>query len=319
MKNLLLFAVTFLIFLSFNSCRKKKKDNWDDTIQSGIINIAADKSFENLINAEIKVYESVNNFSAIIFPIYTNENEVIRLLTEDSVRLAVATRDLNTIELKKLEEKKMIHKKFLIAFEGIALIINITNQDSIMSLQTLKKILTGEITEWSKVNPKSSLGPIRIIFDNNQSSLIRFVNDSIARNESLSPNLYALKNIDELIEKVSELPNAIGIVGFSQISEEYQWKSSSLQTKIRLMRIGKDENATLQNTYLPYLGDIITEEYPLWRPVYVLLTDPRMGLSSAFSIFLARDAGQTVIQKSGFLPAVRPPSVRDVEIKDKML
>ena len=140
--------------------------------------------------------------------------------------------------------------------------------------------------------------------------------DSITRGETLSPNLYALNGSDELIEKVGELPNAIGVIGFNLISSEARWKTAGLQDKIRMMWISADEKATLKNSYLPYAGDVKNENYPLWRAVYILLSDPRSGLSSGFSIFFAHDVGQTVILKSGLLPAVTDPQNRSVNIID---
>ena len=311
MKNFLLFNITFFLLLSFGSCthNKKPSDRWDDTMDKGIINIACDENFKNLMDAEIDAFQAHKNYLAIIIPIYTNENEAIRLLTEDSVRLAVTSRDLNAKEQKTIQDKKMVVRKFLIAFDGIALIANRENPDSLISFPTVKKILTGEITEWKQINPASPLGTIRVLFDSNQSGILRYAVDSITQGESVSPNLYALNSSDELIKKLSELPNAIGVVGFNLISD----KTAGLQEKLHLMRIGKEENVTLQNTYLPYAGDIKNEDYPLWRPVYVLLSDPRSGLSSGFSIFLAHDVGQMVILKAGLLPAVSDPQNRSVK------
>jgi len=309
MKKFLYLSVVFFLLISSGSCRKKlPKDGWDDTLNAGIIKIACDENFKNLMEAEINAFEAYNK-SAIINPIYSNENEVIRLLTEDSVRLAVVTRSLNSKEQKTAEGKKMFIRKFLIAFDGIMFISNKSNPDSLIGLPTIKKILTGEITEWSQINPQSPLGTIRVIFDNNQSGVLRYVVDSITKGESLSPYLYAMNNSEELIEKVSGLSNAIGILGFNQMNDVVDGFD-----KLRLMRIGKEEEATLQNTYLPYAGDIKNEDYPIWRSLYVLLSDPRSGLSSGFSIFLANDVGQTVILKSGLLPAVTDPQNRSVNI-----
>ncbi|MCL2651440.1 MAG: substrate-binding domain-containing protein [Candidatus Azobacteroides sp.] len=306
MKKFLFFGMVFFLLLSVVSCKKKpKEERWEDTLTTGIIRIACDENFKNLMDAEIDAFQAHNNYLAIINPIYTNESEVIRLLLTDSVRLALVTRDLNEQEQKEAKDKQMFVRKFLIAFDGIALIANKANPDSLISFPTIQKILTGEITKWSQINPKSSLDTIRVIFDSNQSGILRYVVDSITKSESLSPNLYALNNSDELINKVCELPNAIGIIGFNILSEN-RWKASDLQEKLRLMYI---------DSYLPYAGDIKNENYPLWRPIYVLLSDPRSaGLSSGFSIFLAHDVGQTVILKSGLLPAVSDPQNRSVNI-----
>ena len=315
MKKFIFLGLVFFIFFSLESCKRKPKDGRDDTLNAGIIKIACDENFKKLMDAEIDAFEAHNDL-AIINPIYSGENEVIRLLIEDSVRLAVTTRDLNAKEQKTVVENKMLVRKFLIAFDGIALIANKANRDSLISLPTIKKILTGEITEWSQVNPQSPLGTIRVIFENNQSGVLRYAVDSITKGESLSPYLYAMNNSDELIAKVSELPNAIGIVGYNLVSDETRLKTLGLQDKLRLMRIGKEEKANLQNTYLPYAGDIKNEDYPLWRAIYVLLSDPRAGLSSGFSIFLAHEVGQMVVLKSGLLPAVSDPQNLSVNIID---
>ena len=317
MKRFLFLGFIIFLLFPFSSCKKKLKDKWNDTIYSGIIKIACDENFMNLMDAEIKSFEANSDYLAIINPIYSNENEVIRLLLEDSVRLVLTSRDLNDFEQQTVEDKQMFVRKFLIAFEGIALVINKANPDSLIGLPAIKKIITGEITEWSQINPDSPLGAIRVLFDNNRSGILRYMVDSVAKGESLSPNLYAMNNSDELIERVCRLPNAIGIIGYNTINSEVKWKTSGLQEKLRLMRVGKDEKVNLQNTYLPYPGDVKNEDYPLWRPIYVLLSDPRSGLASGFSIFLAHDVGQTVILKSGLLPAVTAPHNRSVYIKDE--
>ena len=315
MKRILFFGLVFSLILSFGSCKKKSKDDrWTDTLNSGIIKIACDEDFKNLMNAEIDAFQAFTDYSAIINPIYTNEKEVIRLLLEDSVRLALTTRGLNAAEQKEFTDKQMVVRKFIVAFDGIAVIANKANPDSLLSLPTLKKILKGEIRTWKQINPKSSLDTIRVLFDNNKSGILRYVADSLtAKSESLSPNLYALGSGTDLIQKVSEMPNAIGFVGFNLVSDDSFWKK---QETLRLMRIGREENASLQNTYLPYAGDIKDENYPLWRTIYILLSDPKSGLSSGFSIFFAHDVGQTVILKSGLLPAAGDPQNRLVKKTD---
>jgi phosphate transport system substrate-binding protein len=276
-------------------------------MDGGLIRIACDESFKSLMDVEIAAFE-IRYDSAYIIPIYAHETEAIRLMLVDSVRFALTTRDINPQEKQAFEEKKRVVRKSLIAFDGVALIANLSNNDSIIGLPTLKKILTGEITNWSQLNHfVSNSDTIRILFDGNgnESGVLRYALDSIIKGEKLSPHLYALKNSAEVIRKVAEMPNAIGMVGFLGV-----------QDNVRLMRVSKEENATLENSYLPYAGDIIHEKYPLWRPVYILLSDPRSGLSSAFSIFMANEIGQKVIQKSGLL-TINGSHIMDVSFRNE--
>jgi phosphate transport system substrate-binding protein len=284
-------------------------------MDGGLIRIACDESFQNLMDAEIAAFE-IRYDSAYIIPIYTNETNAIRLMLSDSVRFALTTRDINSQERRAFEDKKRTVKKSLVAFDGVALIANLRNQDSIIGLPNLKKILTGDVTEWSQINPASKLGTIRVLFEGNESGVLRYALDSIIRGGNLSPNLYALNNSAEVIEKVTQMPGAIGLIGFSLLSDETNSSSFALRNKIRLIRVSKSENATLENSYLPYAGNIIREDYPLWRPVYVLLSDPRSGLSSAFSIFVVNEIGQKVIQKSGLL-TINGSHIMDVAVRNE--
>jgi len=116
----------------------------------------------------------------------------------------------------------------------------------------------------------------------------------------------------EVMEKVMQMPNTIGMFGVNALNN----MPADYKDKIRLMRISKEEPATIKNSYLPYVGDIRLENYPLWRPVYVLLSDPKSGLPSGLSIFLAHETGQMILFKSGLLP-ITDPQNKWVRIKDE--
>ena len=300
MKQFTLCSILFLGLILF-SCKDKPRDSWTDTLTSGFIKIACDEDFKALMDAEIQSF-GAHNQEAFINPVYTTEANAIDLLIEDSVRFALVTRDLNKAEKAKLAERGMEAKRHTIAFDGIAIINNQVNADSIIGLPVLKKILTGEITEWSQINPNTKYGTIRVIFNNKESGVLRYVADSILRGEANSPNLYALNSNTEVLEKVAEMPNSIGIIGVNILSDENNLTHHKHKDKIRIMRVSKDENTSLENSYLPYAGDIAQESYPLWRPVYVLVSDPRSGLSAGLSIFMSNEIGQKIILKSGLLP-----------------
>jgi phosphate transport system substrate-binding protein len=54
--------------------------------------------------------------------------------------------------------------------------------------------------------------------------------------------------------------------------------------------------------------------YPLTREIYVINTEPRVGLATGFAAFLASERGQRIILKSGILPNTQP--YRIIEVKD---
>ncbi|MDR1763799.1 MAG: substrate-binding domain-containing protein [Dysgonamonadaceae bacterium] len=298
MFKILLIALAGILTLV--SCKKKEKSEPSDTLRSGIIDIACDEGFANLIDAEVEAFNA--HFpAAFVFPRYTSENQAIDLLVKDSVRVAVATRDLYGDERSKLGYNRVVRKN-LFAFEGVAVIANKSNTDSLLSVSTLKKILTGEITEWKQINPASPLGTIRTIFVNKESSVLRYLIDSVTGGTNLSPNLYSQATTGELFDKITELPNAIGIIGFNQLGSQRSSLFEEITSKTRFIWISKEEKAVPSNSYLPFQGELNEGKYPLWRPVYTLLSETRDGLGKGFCFFLTQQVGQKIILKEGLMP-----------------
>lgn len=301
------------------SCTIAPKDRLAGRMTSGLARIACDEEFENLMESEIASFCGIYD-SAYVIPDYRNETETLRLLSEDSVRMAIATRDVSDRERRMLDEKNLVVHKSTIAFDGVALLTSPNNLDSLLTLSQIRQILRGEITDWAQINPKNSAGPIRILFDNRQSGVFRYVIETILDKniEKINPNLYELGSTATVIDKTSELPNALAFVASNHISNEYRRDYAEIRRKIRPVRISAQSTATLDNSYLPYAGDIITENYPLWRKVFVLVTDPQSSLPSGFAVFLAKnEIGQKIIQKAGLL-AIQDVHNLSVEITDEM-
>ena len=318
MRKAFFILACILLVTSLSSCKKKNTDEkWSDTTTTGIVPISCDECYLPIIRAEIDVFEAIYK-SANILPIYTNEVEAINLLIEDSVRLAVVSRELSENEKAAFLAKKMQVRARKIAVDAIALIVNKENQDTIIGVPTLKKILTGEITDWNQIYPKSKLGKIDVMFDNPNSSTVRYAIDSICRGEKLSDKLYAQKTNLDVVEMVAKYPNALGIIGANWISNENDTTNMSFSSKITVMAVSPYEEADRYNSFLPYQAYIALGDYPLTRNVYILLSDPKSGLSTGFTSFVMSDRGQRIIQKSGILPATIPimlVSIKDEHIK----
>ena len=296
------------------SC-KSKGSAPTDTPTSGTTTISVDESFRPIIDAEIAVFESLYPQAGIL-AIYSDEVNALNLLLRDSVRAAIATRPLTTEERESFESRKLFPKEVKIATDGIAIIVNCTNKDSLFSLQTLREILTGKVTRWKELNPKSTLGKIQVMFDNPQSSTVRFLIDSLCKEETLSEDLRSqLLNID-VVSYVAEHPNALGIIGVSWVSNRLDTTCMGFLPHVCVAGISREAVATPGNSYQPYQAYIATGDYPLRRDVYILLTDPRVGLASGFTSFLSSDRGQRIILKSGIMPATQP--VRVVQLRENL-
>lgn len=303
------------VALAICSCHgRRSSDKFTDTATSGVIPISADESFRDIIQQEIDVFESIYP-QAGICPIYTNEVDAVDLLLKDSVRLAVTSRKLTDQEKEYLASKKFFPKEIKIATDGIALIVNKQNPDSLISVSTLKQILTGKITRWDQLNSRTKLGDLMLVFDHTNSSTVRFAVDSICQGDSLRGNLSALQTNAAVIDYVEKTPNAIGVIGVSWVGDKSDSTQLSFSERVTVMSVTNEAQvATAQNSYKPYQAYIALGQYPLIRDIYVVLTDPRSGLASGFATFLASDRGQRIILRSGVVPATQ--NVRIVNVRD---
>ena len=300
----------------FTSCwGNKAKDKHKDTATSGVIQISADESFRDIVQQEIDVFESIY-VQAGIMPIYASEVDAINLLLKDSVRLAVASRQLTEAEKEGLAQKKLFPKEIKIATDGIALIVNKQNADSMISIPDLREILTGRITRWNQLNPGSKLGDLQLVFDNQNSSTVRLAIDSICRGDSLAGNLSAQHDNAAVIDYVSKTPGAIGVIGVTWVGNKSDSTRMTFSELVTVMSVSRETKATRENSYKPFQAYIALGQYPLVRNMYVLLTDPRSGLASGFATFMASDRGQRIILRSGIVPATQ--NVRIVNVRENL-
>jgi phosphate transport system substrate-binding protein len=294
-------GIIIVVLCLIISCKRTQRDT--DTLTGGLIHIAASDEFEQLIEAEINAF-CVHFDSAHIIPTYRTEKDAIRLLTEDSVRFVIASRSLTERETRLLGTKNLAVRRSVIAFDGVALVTNTANPDSLIALSTLKQILRGDITDWSQINPENHAGAIRILLDSQQSGIFRYIVDSLLEKntEKISPNLYQLGTTANVLKRTSEQPGALGLIASGHIVGGQHSGTGIMPSNTRLVRVSSQDRATVENSSLPYAGDIWAGRYPLWRSVYILVSDPKTGLPTGFAVFIANQIGQKIIQKAGLLP-----------------
>lgn len=303
-----------MVLVLLSACQGKPKNGQTDTYTSGVIAIAVDESFQPIVQEEINVFEGLFPLAGII-PRYVTEVNAVNLLLKDSLRLAVTSRRLTPEEMNSFNSRKFFPQEIKIATDGLALITHKENPDTLITVNDIRNILTGKITHWKELYPESGLKDISIVFDNKNSSTVRFAVDSICEGVSLSNQVKALKTNKEVIDYVSRTPGAIGIIGVNWLSDRNDNTGLSFAKEVRVMSVSAADKATPENSYKPYQAYLFYGDYPLARSIYVLLNDPRSALPWGFASFLASDRGQRIILKSGLVPATQP--VRVVNVKDE--
>ncbi len=316
MKNLGL--ILCAIFIFFSSCDKRKITR-TDTQTSGVATFAVDECFAPVIQEQVDVFGALYP-QALIVPQYTSENEMFNLFMKDSLRLIIAARELTPNEAQIIKDRKQTLRTQKLAIDGLALIVNKENKDTLITVSNLRKIMTGEIRSWKQLNPKSPLGDIAVTFDSPNSSTVRFVRDSILHaGQQLGDHVRAravdsIKTADlkdrtpnqQVIDYVASNSNALGIIGVNWISNPSDSTKLSFINNINVMSVSREEVATIENSFKPFAAYLVLKKYPLTRDIYIIISDVREGLPAGFVRFAAGEKGQRIIYKAGLYPAVVP-------------
>ena len=292
------------IFVAFQNCRQKPKEESVERFTSDSTKIVVDDSFRPIVDEELYIFRALyNNVHPRIT--YAPENNAINLLLADSMRVAVLSRDLNAQEYRALETKNIRPVADRFAIDAISLIVNEASNDTLFTTSQIKDMLNGH-TKLDK----------NIVFDNPNSGLVRYLKEFSGNRELKQKNIYALNSSKDVIAYVSQHANAIGIVGFSWLNDPDKDYADKVR-KVKIVGVMDDLNKTApKEYYTPSQNTLALKQYPLTRNLYIINGTGQFGLGMKFVAFLKSDRGQRIILKSGLLPDEIP--TREIVIRRKI-
>lgn len=307
------FIFISLLTLLF-SCGSDPNKPYNDTPTSGTVRVAGDETLTQLLDANADTFMGLYRYATIQVD-YSPEQDCFKKLLNDSAKVILATRKLRKDEEAFFKSKNLYPVTTRIAIDGLAIIINKANNDSLLSTEQLKAILDGKINDWNAINPSSKLGEIRFVFDNTGSSTVRSLSDSLLEGKTeFPPNCFAVQTNPQVIDYVEQHPGAIGVIGVNWISDRDDPKQLSFSKRIRVAWLSKKLNPVYPDDFFgPYQAYLFTGEYPLRRDVYLINREGRNGLGTGFASFVAGEQGQRIAKLSGLLPA--SPYTRDIILR----
>lgn len=305
-------AVLLLSLITMYSCMGGGTAT-DETPTRGNIKITADESFQPVIDAEVSTFTQLYT-NAKIKPRYKPEVDVINDFMNDSIKVIVTSRKLTEDQIKYLRDSLIVARTITFAYDGLALVTNKENQDTLLKYEQVRDIFLGKAVSWKDLDPKSNLGDIRVIFDNTKSGNIRFFKELFEIKEALPGHFFAVNTNPEVIEFVSRNPDALGIVSVNWISDKDDAASMSFREKVNILGISRpllDDGSY----YRPDQGWIYDKSYPFVREVFLITRETFKGLGAGFIQWATAEQGQRIVLKSGLVPATMP--IRLVQIRNE--
>ena len=266
---------------------------------------------------EMKVFNAKHP-EAIMKPVYAPETDALNMLLQDSIRMVLATRPLSDKEKEAIRSTYQLQvRQQPVAYDAVAIITNRANRDSLISIHELERVMTGQITRWEQIQNATTRGDIEVVFDNSNSSCVRYVIDSVCAGAQLKGNIKEAVTNQKVIEYVAQTPGAMGIIGVDWLRNAEDSTNLTFNKNIRVMSVGYSSVTTVDNCFQPVQYYIATGQYPLTRCLYLITTDPRPKAFGVYFYFFMRDQdAQLVITKSSQLLPYMPVQVKTVEMTE---
>ncbi len=292
--KILLMCLSVVLF----SCDDRKPP--PDTLGKGEIDISVDETYKPVIEQERAVFDS--SFpEAKVHVHYKPEAECFKDYFDNKARIILVTRQLSAEEKQLCEQEKIFPTSLVLARDGIAVILNKESTDTMLDMDALKGILTGEYkTKYT------------VVFDNEHSSTVRYILDSVLKGEQMGSNVFAAKGNTKVVEYVSENPNAIGFVGLGYVSDSSDPNNTG--AFIKKVHVAYIKNDSTGEFLQPYQAYIALKTYPLTRNLYYINRESYPGLGTGFANFLANQRGQLVFFHAHLFPARSEMVIRDAEL-----
>jgi phosphate transport system substrate-binding protein len=291
MSRFSLYVVFGSIFFIFLNCKDDvNKNENDETILKGNISIFVDETVTPIVEDEIMVFEG--SYDAKLNLVPKSEAEVLNSLFSKKASVVVITRNLTKKELNLFEQRKIAPKITKFAIDGIAFVSNKSSNDTLIALKDVIGFMKGEHSSRIK----------GIVFDNPNSSTVRYMDNLAGLNSLPDKGIYSFKTNNEVLKFVAENDGMIGVVGVNWLSQPIP----SMESVINKVNVLSVKSLTGDKYYAPSQNNFAEGTYPLLRDLYIVNCQGYSGLGMGFSSFVAGDIGQRIILKSGLMPYKMP-------------
>lgn len=216
----------------------------------------------------------------------------IAALLNGTTDIAESSRDIEEKELEMAKKKGIEVKEFVVAYDGICVVVHPDNPVAELTIEQLSRIYRGEIKNWKQVGGEDH-SMVVLSRDRNSGTHITFLEKVVRLGEKdnkneYSPELLMLPSSQAIVEEVANNKYAMGYIGVGYVTE-----------KLKALRIAKDK----ESPYIEPTHDNISKKiYPISRPLYFYTRGEPSGEIKKIIDFVLSEKGQNIVAKMDFVP-----------------
>jgi phosphate transport system substrate-binding protein len=173
------------------------------------------------------------------------------------------------------------YKNYLIALEGVVIIVNPSNKVASLTMDQARQIFDGQITNWQDVGGGNAT--INLFIRERGASARAVFQDILMGSDSFSPSAGIQTSTEAIGDSVAGDPDAIGFISLGDLDQSV--KALALQG------------------VQPSMQTVFNGAYKISRPFFYVTKDEPQGLTKAFIDFVLSPEGQAVVADAKLVKA----------------
>lgn len=205
----------------------------------------------------------------------------IAAITDGTAQIGMSSRRAKPAEVGAASGKGVNMKPTIVAYDGIAVIVNANNPLKALTKAQVEQIFTGSVTDWSAVGGTG--GKISIYTRNTSSGTYSDFKELAMKKRDYAGGSQKMAGNEQIASEVSKNPNGIGYVGLAYM------KAGG----VKVMPI---------DGVMPSIQTVQGKSYPYARPTFYYTNGDPQGVAKQFVDFTLGAAGQKIVANVGFVP-----------------
>jgi phosphate transport system substrate-binding protein len=217
----------------------------------------------------------------------------VSALINGTCDIADHSREWKQKEIEQAWEKGVKPRFFIIAVDGLSIIVNERNPIEKLTMAELGAIYRGEVKNWKAVGGQDK--PISLYGRQSNSGTYVFMQEHVLGNRNYSTDMKEMNGNAQIIEGILQDENGVGYVGVGYLFDS----SGNLRKGLKVLKVAKDTNSS---AYSPLdKAAVDSGRYPVARPLYQATNGkPGPGTIADFIMFETGPEGQKIVEREGF-------------------
>ncbi len=210
----------------------------------------------------------------------------IAAVINGTAHMAQSSRAMKEAEFEQAEEAGNEATEIVAGRDGIAITVHVNNPVEFLTMDQIKEIYTGVITNWSEVGGLNM--EISLFSRDTSSGTYAFFKEFVLDDEEYSPDALLMPSTQAIVEGLIQDESGIGYIGLGYLTDD-----------VRVVPVAQEAGA---ESFLPSLDTINAGDYPVARPLFLYTAGEASPALQMYIDFILGTEGQQIVEDLGFVP-----------------